>query len=226
MSLFFWAGPQRPSGWMPSTAHMQHPIPGPSPVCALLDRRPLLMEPRSYRTPTASTTSPPSLLFSPHVNIGLDPPSPCFFFCQGIISHLSPLRLPLCFSIFSELFFQVEHTINFPIALCCQVYISPLDSAAHITGFDATAPKPFSASPTPESLDEPPLPYACPAGSTNLTDARPGDLAPREPPSRPHWLRHPISARRGDRARSRVTAAGSPSCRGTSQQATARIWAD
>jgi hypothetical protein len=169
MSLFFWAGPRRPSDWMPSTAHMQHPILGNSPVCALLDRRPLLMEPRSYRTPTASTTSPPSLLSSPHVNIRLDPPSPCFFFRQGIISHLSPLRLPLCFSIFSELFFQVEHTINFPIALCCQVYISPLDSAAHITGFDATAPKPFSASPTPESLDEPPLPYACPAGSTDLT---------------------------------------------------------
>jgi hypothetical protein len=39
----------------------------------------------------------------------------------------------------------------------------------------------FSASPTPEYLSEPRLPYPCPASIPNLTGALPGDLAPREP---------------------------------------------
>jgi hypothetical protein len=64
-----------------------------------------------------------------------------------------------------------------------------------------TALQPFSASPTPECLDEPPLPYPCPTGSRDLTSACPDDLAPQELPPHPHRPCRRVSIARGDQVR-------------------------
>jgi hypothetical protein len=89
---------------------------------------------------------------------------------------------------------------TFPYPSMCFRYLPPLppSTSAPPPCRNAVTPKPFSASPTPERLGEPPLPYPCPTCSMDLTAARPGDLAPRELASRRHQLYRSVGTGRGD----------------------------
>jgi hypothetical protein len=140
MSLFPLGWPSNQPPPRPTNPH-PYRTPLPSNACPCITNwRPSLSRPTvaghwGSRSSARCATGPPPLLPN-HAPEPVPFYLPHFPLCFSARSHrVCPLRFPL----FDKLFLQLEHTITFPIAPHCRLYIPPSDFATPIAGFHHTA---------------------------------------------------------------------------------------